>query len=114
MTKRSHVTQKKNAILAALLLLPALLLTLLWFSVALRYGDLTRTAKIDYFLDYFGGGIENPKIIFFASMAFCVAALTFASRGFRKNLLSYRIMALVISLLSIFILLFDIYQLLQQ
>ena len=114
MTKRSHVTQKKNAVLAALLLLPALLLTLLWFSVALRYGDLTRSAKIDYFLEYFGGGIENAKIIFFVSMAFCVAALTFASRGFKKNLLSFRIAVLIISLLSIFILLFDIYQVLQQ
>jgi hypothetical protein len=114
MTKRTHVTQKKNAVLAALLLLPALLVTFLWFSVALRYGDLTRRAKIDYFLDYFGGGIENAKIIFLVSIVFCVAALTFASRGFKKNLLSLRITMLVISLLSIFILLLDIYQVLQQ
>jgi hypothetical protein len=113
MTKKSHATQKKNAMLAAFFLLPALLFTLLWLSVALRYSDLTRSAKIDYFLDYLGGGIDNAKIIFFISMAFCVAALTYASKGFKKNLLSFRIMVLIISLLSIFILLFDIYQVLQ-
>jgi hypothetical protein len=114
MTKKTHVSQKKNAVIAALFLLPPLILFLMWLFAGSGYGDLSESQMVDNYLSYFPSTIQNAKIIFIISVIFCLLAIVFSSKNFKREKLALRISMLVVCLAAIFILLFDIYHLLHQ
>lgn len=66
--------------------------------------------KMDTYLSYFPGWLQNITTIHIISIACCIAAIALASRSFKKHLLSVRVLMLMTSLVAIFIILFDIFQ----
>jgi len=112
MTKKTHLSPKKNALIAALLLLLPLILFILWLSAGSGYGDLNETQMLDNYLSYFPSVIHNAKIIFIISLVFCLLAIVFSSKNFKREKLPLRISMFVVCLAAIVILLFDIYHLL--
>jgi hypothetical protein len=82
----------------------------MWSSIGLRFSGLSDTAKMDYYLDYFPQWLQNINIVHTISIISCLAAIMLAARSFKKRLLSIRVLMLMTCLVAIFILLFDIFQ----
>jgi preprotein translocase subunit SecG len=111
MSTNSHVKKKVTAVLSIVFLLPALILFIMWTSIGIRFSDMNEVDKQDTFLGYFSGFFKDIHIIHIVSIIFCLAAIILASRSFQKRLLSLRFLMLMTVLISIFIILFDISQL---
>ena len=109
MSTHSHVSSKWTAVLAILFLLPSLIFFVMWSSVGLQSG-ISEGEEIDTYMSYFPGWVRNINMIHAVSIACCIIAITLAARSFRKRLLSVRVLMLVTVLVSIFILLFDLIQ----
>ena len=110
MTTNSHISRKWTATVAIIVLLPAFILFIMWSTIGLRFSGLSDTDKIDYYLAYFPQWLQNINIIHTISIISCLAAIVLAARSFKKRLLSIRVLMLITCLVAIFILLFDIYQ----
>ncbi len=111
MTTRSHVPSKVTAIIAMVFLLPPLILFIMWSSIGLQGSGLNAAEKISAYLNKFPAGLQNFNAIHIISIVCCLLATVFAARSFRKRLLSVRILMMLTVLVAMFILLFDIYQL---
>lgn len=111
MSTKSHVPGKITAALSIVFLLPPLILFMMWASIGLRYSDMDNNNKIDTYLGYFGGIFKNIHVINLISIICCLVAIVLASRSFKKHLLSIRVLMLITVLLAIFIIMFDIFQL---
>ena len=111
MSTKSHVPGKITAALSIVFLLPPLILFMMWASIGLRYSDMDTGDKTDTFLGYFGGLFKTLHVINLVSIICCLVAIILASRSFKKHLLSIRVLMLITVLLAIFIILFDIFQL---
>lgn len=110
MTTKSHVPSKITAIIAIVFLLPALVLFIMWSSIGLHSSGLNAQEKISMYLAKFPVAMQNLNIIHLISIVCCLFATYFAARSFRKHLLSIRILMMLTVLVAMFILLFDIYQ----
>lgn len=111
MSTKSHVPGKVTAALSIVFLLPPLILFMMWVSIGLRSSDMNNSDKTDTFLGYFGGFFKSLHEINLISIICCLVAIVLASRSFKKHLLSIRVLMLITVLLAIFIMLFDIFQL---
>ncbi len=111
MSTSSHVKKKVTAGLSIVFLLPALVLFIIWTSVSIRFSDMNEIDKQETFLGYFSGLFKDIHVVNIISMIFCFIAIVLASRSFQKKLLSLRFLMLMTVLISIFIILFDISQL---
>lgn len=111
MSTNSHVKKKVTGALSIVFLLPALILFIMWTSIGIRFSDMNEVDKQDTFLGYFSGFFKDIHIIDIISIIFCLIAIILASRSFQKRLLSLRFLMLMTVLISIFIILFDISQL---
>ncbi|MEO6134363.1 MAG: hypothetical protein ABIP35_04360 [Ginsengibacter sp.] len=111
MSTKSHVSSRSTAVISMIVFLPALIIFALWSTIGMRFSGLSRSEQVDYFLDYFPGWLQNMTVLHVLSIVLCVIAITLASRSFRKKLLWVRVTMLMIVFISIFLILFDIYQL---
>jgi hypothetical protein len=112
MSTKSHVPGKVAAALSIVFLLPPLIFFMMWISIGLRYSDMNSIEKNDTFLGYFGGLFVNLYVINLISIICCLVAIVLASRSFKKHLLSIRVLMLITVLVAIFLMMFDIFQLL--
>ena len=110
MTTKSHVPSKVTAIIAMVFLLPALVLFIMWSSIGLQDSGLNAQEKISIYLAKFPVAMQNLSTIQIISIVCCLLAIVFAARSFRKHLLSIRILMMLTVLVAVFILLFDIFQ----
>jgi len=111
MSTNAHLKKKVTATLSIVFLLPALVLFLIWISITIRFTDMNEIDKQETFLGYFSGLFKNIHVVNIISIIFCLIAIILASRSFQKRLLSLRFLMLMTVLISIFIILFDISQL---
>lgn len=110
MSTKSHIRRKTTAILAILFLSIPLLLFIMWSSMGLRYSGLSATEQIDMYLSKFPAWLGNMDTIHAISIGCCVIAIVLAARSFKKHLLSIRVLMLFTVIVALFIILFDIYQ----
>lgn len=112
MTTKSHVPSKVTAIIAIVFLLPALILFIMWSSIGLQVSGLNAAEKISAYLEKFPPVLQNFTVLNIISIVCCLLATIFAARSFRKRVLSVRIVMMLTVLVAMFILLFDISQML--
>ncbi len=112
-TSRSHVSRRFTATLAILFFLIPLVLFIAWSSVSLKYGPMSENDQIQTFLNYFPALMQNFKGIHIFSMICCFIAIILASRSVKKKLLSVRVLMFLVMIGSIFLIIFDIAQLIQ-
>ncbi|MEO6220734.1 MAG: hypothetical protein ABIO81_09930 [Ginsengibacter sp.] len=110
MTKTSHVPSKITAIIAIIFLIPPLVFFILWSCIGLHSSGLNAKEKISTYLEYFPGFLQNLNAIHIISISCCLIAIALAARSFKKHLLSMRILMLLTVVAAVFIILFDIYQ----
>ena len=110
MSTTSHVSSKWTALFAIIFLIPALIIFIMWSSIGLRFSGISEGEKMDTYMGYFPGWLHNINTIHSISIVCCLVAITLAARSFKKKLLSIRVLMLMTVLVAIFILLFDIYQ----
>jgi hypothetical protein len=110
MSTNSHVSRRWTAAFAIILLLPALILFIIWSSIGLRYSGIGEGQQLDTYMSYFPSWLQDMKALHGISIVSCILAIVFAARSFKKRLLSVRVLMLMTVLIAIFILLFDIYQ----
>lgn len=110
MSTKSHVSRKVTATLAIIFLLPALIMFIMWSAIGLRYSGIDNGEQMDTYLDYFPAWLQDVNTIHVISIVCCIIAIVLAARSFKKHLLSVRVLMLLTVLASIFIILFDIYQ----
>ena len=111
MTTRSHVSRRLTATLAIIFFLPALVIFILWSTLGLRFGQMPIRDKIDSFLNYFPSWLQNFTTLHVISLVLCVTAIILAARSFKKHLLSVRVLMLMVVICSLFLIIFDIFQL---
>jgi hypothetical protein len=111
MSTKSHLPGKVTAVLSVVFLLPPLILFIMWSSIGLRNSDMSNSDKIDAFLSYFSGLFKSIHVINLISIVLCLVAIVLASRSFKKHLLSIRVLMLLTVFLAIFLILFNITQL---
>jgi hypothetical protein len=112
MSTKSHLPGKITAGLSVVFLIPPLILFIMWSSVGLRYPDMSDSSKMDTYLGYFPKFLQDIPLINIFSIVCCIIAIILASRSFKKHLLSIRLLMLITVLLAIFLILFDIIQIL--
>ncbi|MEO9144332.1 MAG: hypothetical protein ABI237_02140 [Ginsengibacter sp.] len=110
MSTKSHVSRKITAALAILFLLPALIFFIMWSSIGFRYSGINASEQMDTFLGYFPEWLRNINAIHAISIICCVVAVILAARSFKKRLLTVRVLMLLTVLMAIFLILFDISQ----
>ncbi len=110
MSTKSHVPRRLTAALAIIFLLPPLVFFIMWSSIGLRYSGIDAQEQMDTYLTFFPEWLKNINTIHAISLVCCVIAIILAARSFKKHLLSVRVLMLLTVLAAIFIILFDIYQ----
>jgi hypothetical protein len=110
MSTNSHIRRKTTALLAVLFLLPAIIFFIMWSSIGLRYSGINAVDQMDIYLSNFPTWLGNIDTIHAISIVCCVVAIILAARSFKKHLLSIRVVMLFTVIVAIFIILFDIYQ----
>jgi hypothetical protein len=110
MIKTSLVSRKITAALAIIFLLPALIFFIMWSSIGLRMTGIGEKEKMSTFIGYFPSWLQNITTIHIISMVCCIMAIILASRSFSKDWLSIRVLMLLTVVAAVFILLFDVYQ----
>lgn len=110
MSTKPHIRRKTTAALAILFLLPALIFFIMWSSIGLRYSGINATDQMEIYLNGYPSWLRNIATIHTISIACCIIAITLAARSFKKHLLSIRVLMLLTVIVAIFIILFDIYQ----
>ncbi len=112
MSTKSHVPARITAIIAMVFLLPALIFYIMWSTIGLQSSDLNANEKLSAYLGKFPPFMQNLNTINVISIICCVLAIVFASRSFKKYLVSMRVLMMLTVLIALFIILVDIYQLL--
>ena len=111
MSTKSKVSKKSSAGLVVLFFLPSLILFLMWVTLGWRYGFMSEGEKKDNFLSSFPEWMQNFNAIHILSMIFCIVAINFAAGSFKDKHVPTRIFMMLVVMFSIFIILFDIAQL---
>lgn len=109
----SKVKAAKNSGLlpAFIFFIPALVIFLMWVTIGWQDGLLNEVEKTDIFLNRFPGFIQNFEVIHIASILLSILAIYFASGNFRKKKIGIRVTMMLLVMFSIFIILFDVVQL---
>lgn len=110
MSTQSHIRRKTTAALALLFLLLPLIFFIMWSSIGLRYSGISATDQMEIYLSDFPSWLRNIDTIHTISIVCCIIAIVLAARSFKKHLLSIRVLMLLTVIVAIFIILFDIYQ----
>ena len=110
MSTKSHIKRKTTAALAILFLLPPLIFFIMWSSIGLRYSGINATDQMEIYLSDFPSWLGNIDTIHAISITCCIVAIILAARSFKKHLLSIRVLMLFTVIVAIFIILFNIYQ----
>ncbi|HET7115256.1 MAG TPA: hypothetical protein VFI29_02115 [Hanamia sp.] len=110
MSTKSHIPRKTTAAMAIIFLLPPLVLFIMWSSIGIKYSGISEGDQMDVYMSYFPGWLKNINTIHIISVICCFIAIALASRSFKKHLLWVRVLMLITVLIAIFILLFDISQ----
>lgn len=110
MSTNSHVSRRFTAVLSIVFFLPALVLFIMWSTIGLRFSGIGEAEKMDTYMAYFPGWLQNINLIHAISLICCLLAIILAARSFKKRLLSVRVLMLMVVIASLFIILFDIYQ----
>lgn len=110
MSTSHSVSKKFTATLAIIFFLPPLILFIIWSSIGVQYGAMSEAHRTRTFLEYFPEWIRNFTGIHVFALACCVVAILLARRSFKKKLLSIRVMMLFVVLCTIFLILFNIFQ----
>lgn len=107
----SHLVSRRiTAALAIVFLLPALMFFIIWSSIGLRMTGKSAQEKIDLYVGYFPGWLQHFTTIHIISLVCCVMAIILGSRSYSKDWLSVRVPMLLTVVVALFIILFDIYQ----
>lgn len=112
MAKRTGISRRLTATLAIICFLPPLLLFVAYAAVGIRYGTMSKNDRIATLLEPFPSWLQNYTAMTIISLILCIAAVALASRSYKKKLLSTRVLMLMVVLISIFLILFNISQLL--
>ena len=110
MTKTSHISRKITAALAIVFLLPALIFFIMWSLIGIRISGINEQEKMSTYIGYFPTWLKSITTIHIISIVCCVMAIILASRSFSKDWLSVRVLMLLTVVAALFILLFDVYQ----
>lgn len=110
MSTKSHIPRKTTAAMAIIFLLPPLVLFIMWLSIGIKYSGISAGDQMDVYMSYFHGWLKNINTIHIISILCCFIAIILAARSFKKHLLWVRVLMLITVLIAIFILLFDISQ----
>jgi len=110
MSTHSHIRRRTTAALAILFLLPPVIFFIMWSSIGLRYSDINAVDQMDIYLSDFPAWLRNIDTIHAISVVCCIIAIVLAARSFKKHLLTIRVLMLFSVIVAIFIILFDIYQ----
>ncbi|MFS8082450.1 MAG: hypothetical protein ACMG51_03275 [Ginsengibacter sp.] len=110
MSTSSHVSRRITASLAILFLLPSLILFIIWSTIGLSATNISAQDKIDRFTSHFPSWTSFTGIQIF-SIVCCVVSISLAARSFKKHLLWVRVMMLMVVIVALFIILFNVYQL---
>ena len=106
----SLISRRITAALAIVFLLPALILFIMWSSIGLRMTGKNAQEKMGVYVGYFPNWLQNITTIHIISIVCCVMAIILASRSYSKDWLSVRVPMLLTVVVALFIILFDIYQ----
>ncbi|MBS1737682.1 MAG: hypothetical protein JSS98_13905 [Bacteroidetes bacterium] len=109
MSTSSHVSRRITAGLAILFLLPSLILFIIYSTIGLSATNISADDKIDRFTSHFPSWASFSGLQVF-SIICCVIAISLAARSFKKHLLWVRVMMLMVVIVALFIILFNIYQ----
>jgi hypothetical protein len=110
MSKSSHVPSKATAIISIVILMPALIFFIMWSSLGLHGSGLNANEKVSLYLDYFPRFMQNLTTIHIISISCCIVSIMLAARSFKQRLLSVRVLMFLAVVVAVFIILFDIYQ----
>ncbi|MEO8416119.1 MAG: hypothetical protein ABI472_20830 [Ginsengibacter sp.] len=110
MTTSSHVSRKVTAALALIILMLPLIFFIMWSSIGVKVTGISAAEELSIYLGYFPVWLQNISLIHAISIACCTLTIILATRSFSKHLLSIRVLMLVASVVAVFILLFNIYQ----
>ena len=109
----THKVNRKQkqwiALLAIILLLPALYIFFIWLDVFSQ--DLSQAQKISAFTARFPFGMNDHRIIIYISMASCLAAMILAAKSFKQRQLPLRVAMWLTVMIAALIFLLDIFQL---
>lgn len=111
MTSHSKKGRKRTGILAIILLIPPLILFLGY--VFAGFGDrfMSSNERIENLLGNLPPWAQNYSLLLVISIIFCIISMILASGSYKKKSLPSRIRMLVVILISLFLILFDIGQL---
>lgn len=112
MTKHKKISKRLTTILAVIFFIPPLALFISYSSISLKYGSVSRVDRIDALLDPFPSWMHNYSAWVTTALVMSIIAIIMASKSYKKRLLSTRVSMLMIVLISIFLVLFYISQLL--
>lgn len=110
MSSTHKVPKKITAILAIICLLPAVYIFIIWIKIFNQ--DITPAQKVSTFTEQFPSFMSDYKTIMYISIAFCVAAMILAARGFKQRLLSLRIAMWLTVMAASLIFFLNVFQLL--
>lgn len=112
MTTHARPSRRFTATLAILIFLFPLVLFIGWSGIGVNHGALNEREQIDIFLSYFPSWLQNFTGITVFSLACCIIAMVLAGRSYKKRLLSVRVLMLLVVIGSIFLIIFNLAQLL--
>ncbi|MEP7080807.1 MAG: hypothetical protein ABI784_08760 [Ginsengibacter sp.] len=103
------MSRRITAGLAILFLLPSLVLFIMWSTIGLSATNISAEDKIDRFMAHLPSWTTFTGVAIF-SIICCVVSISLAARSFKKHLLWIRVMMLMVVIVDLFIILFNIYQ----
>lgn len=107
----THIVSRRiTAALAIVFLLPPLIFFIMWSSIGLRTTGISENEKMRIYRGYFPEWLHSIQTVHIISIVCCVISIILASRSFSKNWLSVRVLMLLTVVAALFILLFNVYQ----
>lgn len=83
------------AIIAIILLIPALWITAIWIEVWNSHPEFTGSAKIQHFLEHFPDFVKSTGYIVAVNLICALSALVLAAKSFKQRSVALRILTMV-------------------
>jgi hypothetical protein len=96
----NYAKKRINAILALIVLLPALWITGLWIRIMNQDATLTAAARTRSFLEQFPSFVKDTWYPVGINLICSFVALVLAARSFRQRTLAFRILTMIIAMLA--------------
>lgn len=110
MSTSGYLSKKTITILAIIFFLIQVYFFLLWIQLGWRDPEMDYDEKVGHYLSYFPNFLHSVSRIHYISIVCCVMAIYLSTYAFKQHFLYIKIFMLLIVLLSFFILIFNIYQ----